>query len=199
MVCTEPITLKFLEDIYPPPPTLQLLAHWYTSCMRLIRLLAPVILLLPLLASAQSITPSNNLPTPQALEECLRAKGVTTGTIATPEELTSCITASSISLPQQTPTSSTGSASGSCPTLYRTLRKGARGTDVTELQTFLITQGDLARGNTTSYFGPLTEAAVKSFQRRNTIVSSGSPSTTGYGAVGPKTRAKIQEVCGGGH
>jgi hypothetical protein len=55
----------------------------------------------------------------------------------------------------------------------------------------------LAAGNDTGYFRTLTETVVKSFQRKNGIVSNGSPSTTGYGAVGPKTRAAIQAACGG--
>ncbi len=79
----------------------------------------------------------------------------------------------------------------------RNLSFGSRGQDVVELQNFLIAQGDLAAGNNTGYFGKLTEAAVKSFQKRNDIVSSGTPKTTGYGAVGPKTRAKIARVCAG--
>ena len=71
------------------------------------------------------------------------------------------------------------------------------GSDVTQLQHCLMGGGPLAAGNTTGYFGPLTEAAVKSFQSANGIVSSGSPSTTGYGAVGPKTRAFIAAKCSG--
>lgn len=48
----------------------------------------------------------------------------------------------------------------------------------------------------TGYFGPLTEQAVQRFQRKHNIVSSGSPDTTGYGVVGPATRAKMREMCG---
>lgn len=85
-----------------------------------------------------------------------------------------------------------------CPNLYRNLSFGSRGIDVVQLQNFLITQGDLAAGNNTGYFGRLTEAAVKSWQSRNGIVSSGTATTTGYGAVGPRTRANMTSVCGGG-
>ena len=86
----------------------------------------------------------------------------------------------------------------SCPNLYRNLSFGSRGQDVIELQTFLIAETDLAPGNNTGYFGRLTEGAVKSWQAKNGVVSSGSAATTGYGAVGPRTRAKIAGVCGGG-
>ncbi|MBI5456729.1 peptidoglycan-binding protein [Candidatus Kaiserbacteria bacterium] len=84
-----------------------------------------------------------------------------------------------------------------CPTLIRTLVRGSRGGDVAGVQNFLIAQKDLAAGNNTGYFGTLTETAVKSFQRRNNIVSSGTPGTTGYGLVGAKTRAAIQRACAG--
>lgn len=86
----------------------------------------------------------------------------------------------------------------SCPNLYRNLSFGSRGNDVVELQNFLIAQGDLAVGNNTGYFGRMTEAAVKSWQDKKGVVSSGTAATTGYGAVGPRTRAKIASVCGGG-
>lgn len=83
-----------------------------------------------------------------------------------------------------------------CPNLTRNLSFGSRGSDVIELQTFLIAQGDLATGNNTGYFGRMTEAAVKSWQAKNGVVSNGTPSTTGYGFVGPKTRAKVANLCG---
>ena len=89
-------------------------------------------------------------------------------------------------------------SASACPNLYRNLSFGSRGQDVIALQTFLIAEGDLAAGNNTGYFGRMTEAAVKSWQAKNGVVSSGTAATTGYGAVGPRTRAKIASVCGGG-
>ena len=82
-----------------------------------------------------------------------------------------------------------------CPNLPRSLSFSSRGTDVTQLQTFLIEKGDLAAGNNTGYFGRLTEAAVKKFQCREMQICSGSTSSNGYGSVGPRTRAKIVEAC----
>ncbi len=78
--------------------------------------------------------------------------------------------------------------------LSRNLSYGSQGADVTVLQNFLISKGYLAPGNAIGFFGRLTEAAVKSFQRAEGIVSSGSPQTTGYGNVGPGTRARIKSL-----
>jgi hypothetical protein len=60
-----------------------------------------------------------------------------------------------------------------------------------QLQGFLINSAFLAAGNDTGFFGKLTQAAVQGFQRSKALVSSGTPATTGYGVVGPKTRAAL--------
>ncbi|MBI4090811.1 MAG: peptidoglycan-binding protein [Candidatus Komeilibacteria bacterium] len=86
-------------------------------------------------------------------------------------------------------------SAASCPNLYRNLAFGSRGTDVGELQSFLITKGDLATSNNTGYFGRLTEAAVKKFQCREMQICTGSTASNGYGVVGPRTRAAIVRVC----
>lgn len=64
-----------------------------------------------------------------------------------------------------------------------------------------VLQKDLARdpslypeGLVTGYFGPLTLKAVQRFQTKYGIVSSGTSVTTGYGRVGPRTRAKLNEL-----
>jgi len=82
-----------------------------------------------------------------------------------------------------------------CPVLARTLARGARGADVSALQTFLIAQGLLASGSATGFFGALTQGAVQKFQASQNIVSSGPPASTGYGSVGKKTRAAIGLAC----
>ncbi|MBI4133244.1 peptidoglycan-binding protein, partial [Candidatus Uhrbacteria bacterium] len=77
-----------------------------------------------------------------------------------------------------------------CPSIIRNLSRGMRGTDVTQLQQFLYkTYENFPQP--TGYFGALTEGALQQWQKEHNIVSSGSPSTTGYGAVGPKTRAAL--------
>jgi peptidoglycan hydrolase-like protein with peptidoglycan-binding domain len=97
--------------------------------------------------------------------------------------------------PAQTPVSTTPvSAGANCPSLTRLLSVGSRGTDVTALQEYLRAKGHMTEAST-GYFGTLTEAAVKKLQAANNIVASGDAASTGYGAVGPKTRATIASLC----
>ena len=88
-------------------------------------------------------------------------------------------------------------ASTSCSTITSNLAYGSRGSQVVALQQFLVGSGYLAGDMVTGYFGTYTQAAVQSFQRAQGIVSSGTPATTGYGAVGPRTRSVMQKVCVG--
>ena len=94
-----------------------------------------------------------------------------------------------------TPVSS-GSAVG---TLSRALELGSIGPDVVLLQRILnqdpstqvAASGPGSAGNETSKFGPATEAAVKKFQLKYGITTVG---TSGYGYVGPATRAKLNSL-----
>ncbi|MDP3646283.1 MAG: cupredoxin domain-containing protein [bacterium] len=89
------------------------------------------------------------------------------------------------------------SNSATCPQLGRALSVGSEGTDVTQLQTFLAADPSIyPEGKVTGYYGALTQAAVQRFQAQQSIVSSGSPESTGYGRVGPRTIAAIAQVCG---
>lgn len=72
----------------------------------------------------------------------------------------------------------------------RNLTQGDQGSDVTQLQTFLNQQGYLPV-TPTGYYGVLTEHAVQAYQCAENIVCNGTPDTTGYGVMGPKTRAKV--------
>jgi hypothetical protein len=81
-------------------------------------------------------------------------------------------------------------------TLDRSLYKGLSGDDVVKLQEYLIEEGHLGQGYNTGYYGNLTENAVQSFQRAHDIVSSGTPESTGYGVMGPKTRALLHSLLG---
>ncbi len=72
-------------------------------------------------------------------------------------------------------------------------KRGVRGS-VSHLQQCLTKLGYYDE-EITGFFGPVTESAVKRFQAQNGIVSSGSPWITGYGNVGPKTRAYINKLC----
>ena len=80
------------------------------------------------------------------------------------------------------------------PALTHNLYRSLKSNDVKILQTFLFNQNYITADSITSFFGPLTEKAAQAFQKANNIVSTGSPSTTGYGSVGPKTRAKINSM-----
>ncbi len=83
-----------------------------------------------------------------------------------------------------------------CPIIDHILARGAQGPDVTKLQEFLIRAGNLPAGNNTGFFGPLTEAAVQAWQAAKGIVIDGTPATTGWGVVGPKTRALLAQCNG---
>lgn len=65
--------------------------------------------------------------------------------------------------------------------------------DVSKLQQFLAQDSSIyPSGLVTGYFGPMTETAVQRWQATHSVVSSGSADTTGYGYVGPKTRAAMR-------
>ena len=83
-------------------------------------------------------------------------------------------------------------------TLTINLASGSRGASVKVLQQFLNTHGFViassgpgSPGNETEVFGSLTLKAVQKFQEQYGIAGPGVP---GYGRVGPKTRAKINEI-----
>jgi hypothetical protein len=64
------------------------------------------------------------------------------------------------------------------------------------LQHFLAGDPSIYPEQTISgFYGGLTRAAVERFQIRYGVVTGGSPDTTGFGAVGPSTRARIASVC----
>jgi peptidoglycan hydrolase-like protein with peptidoglycan-binding domain len=68
--------------------------------------------------------------------------------------------------------------------------------DVRRLQTLLASDKHVyPEGIVSGYFGHKTREAVERFQLKHGVVSSNNE--VGYGFVGPKTRAKLQEVFGG--
>ncbi len=87
------------------------------------------------------------------------------------------------------PTVSTGSAA-SCG-VSGSLSQGSQGVSVSALQSFLVSQGLMSQSDSTGYFGPITEAAVKYFQQQ-----SGIQAGAAAGTVGPQTRAAIGSLCG---
>ncbi len=92
-------------------------------------------------------------------------------------------------------------SNSACPFVGRTLKVGSSGDDVRRLQQFLARDRAIyPEGTVSGYFGALTEAAVKRWQIKYNIVSSGSASTTGFGVYGPRTAAAMSLQCsqGGG-
>ena len=76
------------------------------------------------------------------------------------------------------------------------LSLGATGSAVIDLQTYLTSQGDLATSSSkTGYFGKNTEEALQEWQAAHNIVSSGDPSSTGWGTLGLRTITAIKSSC----
>lgn len=104
------------------------------------------------------------------------------------------------------PGSSTQTPGGSMMSAVFTknLGVGATNADVKRLQellnsdpeTQIANSGIGSPGNETSYYGALTVTAVQKFQKKYGLVSDGTPATTGFGALGPKTRTAIEMYLG---
>ena len=114
----------------------------------------------------------------QALQAQLAAQGIAGGAVS------------------GTVTPSVSVSSSACPLIGRVLKLGSTGDDVSRLQTFLAQNPAIyPEAKITGYYGALTEAAVKRWQVKYNIVSSGTAETTGYGVTGPRTAAAISLQC----
>lgn len=107
-------------------------------------------------------------------------------------------------LQQQGATPAASSASGTsagqtaCPLISRSLKLGSSGDDVARLQQFLARDPVIyPEGQVTGYYGPLTEAAIRRWQVKFNIVSSGDATSTGWGVTGPRTAALLALQCSG--
>lgn len=79
-----------------------------------------------------------------------------------------------------------------CLTSMGSLKQGNFGEDVRELQSFLAQDASVYPEKlVTGYYGALTVKAVQKWQAKQDIVFSGTPDTTGFGAVGPMTISKL--------
>ncbi len=78
--------------------------------------------------------------------------------------------------------------------MVRNLSRGDQDDSVSTLQGFLASQG-FFNGSTTKFFGEKTEQALKAWQTSQGIATSGTPGTTGWGALGPKTRSIVARLC----
>ena len=143
------------------------------------RFLAAAVIALPLFASAQNVQDLQAqaqalLDRISALQQQLGNSGGTPGATLT--------TASSVA----------------CPQLGKSLKRGSSGEDVRRLQVFLSNDPSVyPEGQITGYYGALTEAAVKRWQVKFNIVSTGTAETTGFGVVGPRTAAVLALQCAG--
>ena len=133
-------------------------------------------------------------PVPSANADQLRAQAQ--ALLARVQQLqTQLASQSGGALPQGT-TGGVVTDSSSCPLIGRSLKIGSTGDDVTRLQQFLARDPAIySEGVVSGYYGALTEAAVKRWQTKYNIVSSGTPETTGFGVVGPRTAAAIALLC----
>ncbi len=143
----------------------------------------------------------------------------TTTTTTTPTPVTTNTTPTTTTTPTPVTTTTTGTTGGStggsattpivtttttptpttttAPSLItKQLKQGSRDVQVVTLQQFLFKQGYLAIIKTKGYFDMATLTALKAFQCAYLSVCSGTVSSTGYGATGPKTRALINQMNG---
>ena len=118
--------------------------------------------------------------------------GTPTGATTTTPTITT--TTTQTPTPTVTPTTS----SSSITLITANLSLGSTGPQVLALQQFLIDNGYLSTNTPTTYFGSLTQTALQKFQCDHSIICSGSPTSTGYGVTGPKTREAINMILSGG-
>jgi hypothetical protein len=99
----------------------------------------------------------------------------------------------STSTSTSTPTYNGPGNAASCMSLSGTLSVGSQGEDVTKLQQFLAQNSSIyPQGLITGYYGSDTQEAVQRWQAAHGIVATGTPSTTGFGSVGPSTRGEME-------
>lgn len=78
--------------------------------------------------------------------------------------------------------------------ILRIISRGSQGDDVKKLQQFLASDTSIyPEGIVNGSFGPKTQLAVQRFQEKYGITKKGQP---GYGVLGPKTKAKLEELSG---
>lgn len=100
---------------------------------------------------------------------------------------------------------STSAASPLCVVLTQNLGPGMQDAsstssygDIARLQAFLAqTPSVYPEGIINGSYGPATQRAVQRWQKLHGVITFGSPSTTGYGAVGARTRALMAQGCAG--
>ncbi len=98
----------------------------------------------------------------------------------------------------QTPPPQSSNVAKCIPALGAPIAFGSRGEEVRVLQQQLAQDSAIyPEGEVTGYYGPATQRAVQRYQATYGVVTSGTPGTTGYGVVGPKTRKHLAKRCDG--
>ncbi|MHB8660883.1 MAG: peptidoglycan-binding protein [Minisyncoccota bacterium] len=157
----------------------------------------------PTLSQACTYTPpivatsSESSPATPATPSSISPSGLTSAQIQAILSLLSSFGADSATVARinailmGTTTPANSSSASTLPTTTQgSLSFGARGAQVLRAQQLLTALGFFPF-SATGYYGALTVRAVKQFQSTYGIASWGTPTTTGYGAVGPRTWAKL--------
>lgn len=149
---------------------------------------------MPLLASGQTSVNTNVNTNTNASSLAAQAEALLQQIAALQAQLAAQTGGTSVSGTGSAPATAVSSAN--CPLIGRVLRLGSTGDDVSRLQRFLAVDPSIyPEAQITGYYGSLTEAAVKRWQTRFNIVSSGDAATTGFGVTGPRTAAAISLQC----
>ncbi len=127
-----------------------------------------------------------------------------TGTLPTPENMKprmqtvypdgTVVYADEVETKEKSTSSKTQTQATSSYSFLKNLSKGLDNQDVINLQQKLRELNLFNYESNTGYYGTITETAVKAFQCKYDIVCEGTPYTTGYGVVGPKTREKLNSL-----
>ena len=80
------------------------------------------------------------------------------------------------------------------PVITANLSQGSVSNDVTLLKKVLVLERFLSTTTPNSIYNASTTKAISLFQTKYKIATSGTPNTTGFGNVGPKTCAAINQV-----
>jgi hypothetical protein len=85
-------------------------------------------------------------------------------------------------------------------TFKQEMQQGDEGEEVKALQTALQINGTFpASVAPTGFYGNITVGSVQKFQAKYGIATAGLPTTTGYGRVGPRTLAKLNQLFSSGY
>ena len=127
-----------------------------------------------------------------AITNLLQAFGADPAVVANVQAVLEGTATSTPATPSSVSSGPVSSGTG-CNVVSDNLQFGSSGEDVLRLQAFLSKDKSIyPEGTVTGYFGPMTEDAVQRWQTMHDIVATGTPSTTGFGIVGPQTLREMK-------